>query len=531
MEALAYRVMLLSGAGRAAVAFLAGALAVGALAPFDFFAVVFISFPVLVWLLDGANGDADAGFLRRLAPAFWTGWWFGFGYFLAGLWWIGGALLVEADTFAWALPLAVVGLPMVLAIFYGLAAALARLLWSDGAGRIAALAFCFGLVEWLRIFVLTGFPWNEIAYTLMPVPMMMQSVHILGLAAMNALVVFIAAAPALIATRRGALPGIAVAVVLLAAHLGYGAYVILHVEPVAREVAGRPVVRIVQPSVAQSDRMSDADSERIFSEYVRLSSAPPKKGDARPDLIVWPETAVPFILTENPGALRRIAGMLKPGQVLAAGAVRVEEDGPGLRARYYNSIQVISDKGEIVASADKVHLVPFGEYMPYEGFFEWLGIPPVAMPGGFSAATERSTLRLGRGMVALPLVCYEVIFPGASDARGPKPNFILNVTNDSWYGRTIGPYQHLRQAQIRAVETGLPMVRAGNNGISVVTDAYGRIIDGIRLDGIGTVDVSLSKPNPFEVHEQVKDTSFCLVMALLLTAAIISRKSLRWKRN
>ena len=181
MEGLAYRVMLLSGFGRAAVAFLAGALAVLALAPFDFFAVLFVSFPVLVWLLDGASGDPDAGFLRRRMPAFWTGWWFGFGYFLAGLWWVGSALLVEADVFAWALPIAVIGLPMALAVFYGIATSLARLLWSDGAGRIAALAVGFGLVEWLRSFVLTGFPWNEIGYGAMPVPLMMQSVHVVGL--------------------------------------------------------------------------------------------------------------------------------------------------------------------------------------------------------------------------------------------------------------------------------------------------------------------------------------------------------------
>ena len=268
-----------------------------------------------------------------------------------------------------------------------------------------------------------------------------------------------------------------------------------------------------------------------MDEYIRLSEADRKKGERRPDYIVWPETAVPFILTENAAALRRIADMLKPGQTLIAGAVRVEEGRPGEASRYYNSIEVIDDKGEIVAAADKVHLVPFGEYMPFEGFFRSLGVPPVAMPGGFSPGAERTTLKLGHGLVALPLVCYEVIFPGAIEAGGPRPNFILNVTNDAWYGRTTGPYQHLREAQVRAVETGLPMVRAGDNGISVVTDGYGRIIDGIRLDGVGTIDASLGEANPLKVDQRWKTTTFWLIIVLLLTAAIISRKGLVWKHN
>ncbi len=531
MEGLAYRIMLLSGFRRAAAAFFAGALAVLALAPFDFFAVLFVSLPVLVWLLDGASGDPDAGLLRRRLPAFWTGWWFGFGYFLAGLWWVGSALLVEADAFAWALPIAVVGLPMALAVFYGLATFLARLLWSDGAGRIAALAVGFGLAEWLRSFVLTGFPWNEIGYGAMPVPLMMQSVHVVGLFAMNVLSVLVFAAPALLATRRGAVPGLAVATVLLAAHVGYGAYV-LHAAPaLKREAQGKPVFRIVQPSIPQAERMDDTRGSHIFDEYVRLSEADTAKGQRRPDYIVWPETAVPFILTENAAALRRIADMLQPGQKLIAGAVRVEEGQPGEAPRYYNSIEVIDDKGEIVGAADKVHLVPFGEYMPFEGLFRSLGVPPVAMPGGFTPGAERTTLELGHGLVALPLVCYEVIFPGAIDSGGAAPNFILNVTNDAWYGRTIGPYQHLREAQVRAVETGLPMVRAGDNGISVVTDGYGRIVAGIHLDGVGVIDATLGEASPLKVEQRWKDTAFWLILALLLTAAIVSRKSLLRKRD
>ncbi|HET7413035.1 MAG TPA: apolipoprotein N-acyltransferase, partial [Pararhizobium sp.] len=392
MVHVAGRIMLLSGLTRAVVAFVAGALAVLALAPFDFCAVLFVSFPLLVWLLDGASGDADAGSLRRLIPAFWTGWWFGFGYFLAGLWWLGAALLVEADSFAWALPLAVLGLPAVLAIFYGLAAALARAFWSDGVGRIAALAFAFGLVEWLRSFVFTGFPWNAVGYGFMPIPLMMQSVHVIGLFSMNVLTVFVASAPALIVTRRGAWAGMGIAVVLFAAHIGYGTFVLMTAPDPVREATGKPVFRIVQPSISQTARMDNQESNRIFGEYLKLSAIPPAKGGRRPDYIVWPETAVPFVLTENPAALQSIGRMLEPGQTLITGAVRVEEGAPGDKPRYYNSILVVDDKGEIIAAADKLHLVPFGEYMPFADFFTWLGVPAIAMPGGFSPGTVRSTL-------------------------------------------------------------------------------------------------------------------------------------------
>ena len=170
MESLAGRIILLWGWRRALTAFAAGALFVLAQAPYDFFAVGFISFPVLVWLLDGASTPATSGYLRHFRPAFATGWWFGFGYFLAGLWWVGKAFLVEAESFAWALPFAVIGLPILLAFFYGLATALARLFWTDGIGRIAALAFGFGAAEWLRTFFFTGFPWNAVGYAAMPIP-------------------------------------------------------------------------------------------------------------------------------------------------------------------------------------------------------------------------------------------------------------------------------------------------------------------------------------------------------------------------
>jgi apolipoprotein N-acyltransferase len=297
MERLAGRIILLWGWRRAGVAFLAGALAVLGQAPYDFFAACFVSFPVLVWLLDGATGEASGSLLRRLRPAFAVGWWFGFGYFLAGLWWIGSALLVEADSFAWALPFAVIGIPFALAFFYGLAAVVARLLWSSDIGRIAALAFGFAVTEWLRGVVFTGFPWNAIGYAAMPIPLLMQSVSVTGMIGMNALATFVFALPALLAARSHLRLGAAMLVGLLVAHAGYGYFRLA--------APGNPAtqsleVRIVQPAVDLSEKWDATVRDRIFAVLMGLSAKAPEPGHGKPQLILWPETSVPFLFAERP---------------------------------------------------------------------------------------------------------------------------------------------------------------------------------------------------------------------------------------
>jgi apolipoprotein N-acyltransferase len=526
MELLAGKIMLLWGVKRWALAFLAGAIAVLSLPPFDFFAVLFVSFSILVWLLDGASGSADAGFFRRLAPAFWVGWWFGFGYFTGGLWWLGNALLIGAEDFVWALPFAVFGFPAVLAIFYGVATALARSLWSDGLGRISALALGFGLTEWLRSFVLTGFPWNAIGYGAMPTPALMQSSAVIGIFGVSALAVFVFSVPALIATRRGAVPGMIIALALLLVHVGFGYWVL------SRPDAGQSglVMRIVQPSIDQSKKWDDAERNRIFETLIDLSRQP--AAGERPTHILWPETSVPFLLTSNPGALTRIGEVLEDGQTLITGAVRQESAGAGQPARYYNSIYVIDDNGQIVAAADKQHLVPFGEYLPFRSLLESLGLSIIAnAPGSFTPGARRYTVPIPGDKSFLPLICYEAIFPHELAADGPAPDFIINVTNDAWYGATPGPYQHFRQAQLRAVETGLPLVRAANNGISAVTDGRGRILDGLSQNVIGYIDVAL--PEKIQTNRTIwfSTAVFWLIIALLLVSAVFSRYSFIHGRN
>lgn len=491
MERLAGKVILLWGWRRALTAFLAGMLAALSQPPFDFFAVCFLSFPVLVWLLDGASGFRDETLLRRMARPFFIGWCFGFGYFVAGLWWTGKALLVEADLFAWALPLAVLGLPALLAVFYGFATALARLFWSDGLSRIVALAFAFGLAEWLRSFVLTGFPWNPIGHALMPTPLLMQSVSVIGMTGMNALAVLIFATPALLASRRGRRAGFTLAAILACLHVGYGAWRLSGANEASATLVN---VRIVQPSIDQSEKWDADIRDRIFATYLDMSARAPAEGDQQPDLIVWPETSVPFILAERPDALVALGELLQPGQTLLAGAVRLESAAAGQTERYYNAVVAINDAGETYDAVDKIHLVPFGEYLPFANVLSHLGMSRLVQSvSDFSSGGPRHAIETATGVRVLPFVCYEIIFPGIASTAQDQSDLILNVTNDAWFGDTPGPYQHFRQAQVRAVEAGLPMVRAANNGISGVVDAYGRIISAFAVNAVGVLDVAVPK--------------------------------------
>jgi apolipoprotein N-acyltransferase len=520
MQRLAGRIILTWGWRRALVAFLAGALLVLAQAPYDFPAVGFVSFPVLVWLLDGATGDATTGRLKRLRPAFAVGWWFGFGYFLAGLWWIGGALLVEADDFAWALPLAVVGIPLALAFFYGFAAVLARLFWSSDIGRVAALAFGFAVAEWLRGFLFTGFPWNAVGYAVMPVPLMMQGVSVVGMMGVNALAVFVFALPALLAGRRHLRLGAALFVVLVCADLGFGYFRLTAPEPAAERSLD---VRIVQPSVDLSEKWDATVRDRIFATMLALSSKTPDLTHAAPQLILWPETSVPFLFTERPDALTALGDMLKPGQMLLAGAVR-EEGAAGADDRYYNSVVAIDDQGQIVDAVDKVHLVPFGEYLPLAGLLRRLGIERfVAGPMTFSAGSERHPLVVPGGVRAVPFICYEVIFPDLVAVDVASGELIVNVTNDAWFGDTPGPYQHFRQAQVRAVENGMPLLRAANNGISAVVDPRGRIVDALAIDARGAMDVRVPIVKQAVMSaDQRRINGFVIVLLMALSAAALS---------
>lgn len=526
MQKFADAIIVLWGWRRLAVGFVAGALSALAFAPFFAFPVLFFTVPVLVWLIDGAEGASERAWqLRPVMSAAVAGFSFGFGFFLAGLWWVGAAFLVDAGRFVWLMPFAVLILPAILALFWALGAAVARAIWLDGWPRILVFAVAMSLAEWLRGHLFTGFPWNAFGYALTPFPVMMQSAALVGIWGLTAVAFFVFAAPAVLAesgsrSRRSGLVVLAAAAAVLLAHVGYGALVLSSgPDPVVDDIR----IRIVQPAIEQDERWQISAADETMARYLDLSAG--SDGLAGIDLVVWPESAFPFLLTERPSALAAIAELLPAGTSLVTGAARADRSAGGDgRASVFNSVYVIDDGGEIRGAYDKVHLVPFGEYLPLRSVLQWLGLRQlIALPGGFAAGQKLRTLDVP-GLPAMgPLVCYEVIFPGAVTEAGNRPAWLLNVTNDGWYGNTPGPYQHFLQARVRAVEEGLPLVRAANTGVSAIVDPHGRVLDSLGFGLVGAVDGNLPQALPPTPSGSLGDLVFLGILLIACSAAAIGK--------
>lgn len=482
---------------RRLLAFAAGAGSAASLPPLNLSVILLLTLPILVLLLDGAAREASPR--RRLVAAGWIGWWFGFGYFLLGLWWIGSAFLVEAAAFGWMIPFAVTGLPAGLALFSAVATVLAALLWVPGPGRIVALAVGFAAAEWLRGHILTGFPWNGFGYALAANEATMQGAALVGAYGLAFLAVLIFAAPAMLVSggRFTGLRGAAACIAALAVLGGLYGYGTLRLADGGAATPAAPAtpLRIVQPSIDQTEKWNPELRSQVFETYLALSEEPPAGGGDLPDnlLVIWPESAIPFFLSDAPLAAEAIGDILPEGGRLLTGAVRHQprKSDPAV-TDYFNSILEVTRDGTVRPLYDKVHLVPFGEYLPFQDFLERVGLRQLTeLPGGFSAGHDRVTLHLDRLPPVGPLICYEIIFPGAAVDPTDRPAWLLNVTNDAWFGRTPGPHQHLLQARMRAVEEGVPVVRAANTGISALVDPYGRVLDRLGLDETGVIDADL----------------------------------------
>lgn len=524
---VAEAVILAWGWRRRLIAFAAGASGALALPPLDLWPLVVVPMTLAVWLMDGAVGTTRR---QRFRSAFAAGWWWGFGFFVAGLWWLGAAFLVEADKFAWALPLGVVALPAFLAVFPAFAFGAARLFWPKGAGRILVLAALLGTSEWLRGHVLTGFPWNVYGMMLTGEVHLEQVASLFGLYGLTLFAVAIGAAPATLGTgmgRSGRWAPTCLAVASLAAFFAYGFW---RVPSAPSPLVAGVKLRLMQPNLPQDAKFNGNNGAAILEHYLELSdraTSPQTPGLQAVTHLIWPESAFPFLLGRTLQALSRIAAALPPDVTLITGAARAGEILPGEgRPPIYNSIQVVNDEGVIVASYDKTHLVPFGEYLPpiLGTLIRAVGLSQfVSIPGGFSSGNAHLPLAIKGLPNAAPLICYEAVFPGAVVPRGARPAFFLNVTNDGWFGQTSGPYQHFAQARLRSVEEGLPLVRVANTGISGVVDAYGRIVASLPLGSEGVLDVGLPRPGPLTVYARLGDLVFAGMLVLFLLLAWIRR--------
>ena len=544
---LAQTIVSARGWWRILIAFLAGAASTLALPPTNIWPVPFVTFPVLVWLLDGAAGTRLGGVLAAAS----AGWWFGFGYFLAGLYWLGHAFLVDAKTFGWLLPFAVTALPAAMAIYTALGMALARAIWTRGATRILALAVALTLTEWLRGHLFSGFPWNTYGYALISPLWLAQGAALIGIWGLTFLAVAIYASPAALADARTdttrpwvapALSGVVIAVLAI-----YGA---ARLAGTSTNYVEGVHLRIMQPNLQQDDKFNYARKQQVMDRYLALSDrkdGPQSAGLRGVTHLIWPESAFPFFLTREPDVLAQISALLPKGTVLITGAIRAP-DSQGVVNRAYNSIYVIGDDGSILSVYDKVHLVPFGEYLPFQDLLERLGLEQLTkVRGGFIPGERRQNQPAPGAPNFLPLVCYEIIF--ASDAvphseqpnwlyrhlgryfdwpfvagNGARPGWLLNLTNDGWFGASAGPYQHFQQARVRAIEEGLPLVRAANTGISAVVDPLGRVVASLPLGVEGILDAALPQPLAPTPYARLGDAPAGLMVLGGLGWVMLSRR-------
>jgi apolipoprotein N-acyltransferase len=529
---------------RGLTAVAAGAASVLAMPPFFLWPVLFVTLPLLVFLIDHAVATAPR---RKPAHAAFAAWLFGFGYFLAGLFWIGEAFLVEAEKFAVLMPFAVMAMPAGLALFWAGAAAAASVLWRPGWQRIVILALLLTLAEWLRGHVLTGFPWNVLGYALTAPDVLMQSASLFGIYGLTLIAVILFAwplvawsdasqvrpQPGVSPYRAAVVPAIA-SLSVIAALAAWGALRLAGDRPADQSVR----IRLVQPSIPQHEKWRPEFQRRNFDRHLDLSrrNSGGAIDDAKGiDLVVWPEAAMPFLALDTPAALEAIGKVVPAGGHLVAGLIRVEPAplNSGRRRRILNSLAVFEPGGRPVAVYDKTHLVPFGEYLPLQETLEAIGLEQLTrIRGGFDVGpSPRPLLRVAGLPAFAPLICYEVIFPGTVVQSDERPAALLNLTNDGWFGNTTGPRQHFHQARVRAVEEGLPLIRSANNGISAIVDPFGRVAARLDLDVAGTMDAVLPGRLPPPAYARWGDAIFWGLWLAVAAALAACHVYARYRRQ
>ncbi len=452
-------------------AWLLGALSAAALPPVFALPVLLVAVPGLLVLIGSARGPGVAA--RR-------GWWFGFGLHLVGTYWITEAILIEAVRFWWFVPLAVPALAAGLACFLAPAAAVARLA-TPGWPRALTLAGAWVLGDLARQFAFTGFPWNpwgsdwEFPGRLGDVfmqPAAWVSIHGLTFAT-----ILLASLPLL--DRRWRIAG----VVVVAAWAGAG---IARLRPALPAPAMPLTVVLVQGDVAEGQKWDRAVAMGIFERYLRLTHEGVVAAGSGPKVVVWPETASPFLLQQDPTARAAIVAA-SDGAPALVGTVRFDAQG-----RPRNTLLALTGDGRIAGIYDKWHLVPFGEYQP-----TWIPIPVQVVPGGgFARGPGPETLDVPGLPPVGPFICYEAIFPGQVIDEAHRPAWMVNITNDAWFGDSAGPRQHLAAARIRAIEEGLPLMRAANTGISAGFDARGRELGRLGINRTGVLVLPLTGALP-----------------------------------
>jgi apolipoprotein N-acyltransferase len=491
------------------LALVAGALSALGFAPLGWWPLTLLAFAFLLHLVVSAE---------TLKSALARGYWFGFGHFVIGLNWIAGAFQFQEEMPVWLGWIAVVLLSFYIAVYPATAAGLA---WRWGKERPAAFVLFFSaawiVTEWLRATMFTGFAWNPLGVVALGSDLAASSA-LIGTYGLSGLVIMLAGAMLLILRRLWGPTG-AVVLALI------GLTEIAAVPSMATNIERRgPLIRIVQPNIGQQDKYKPGYDEINFTKLARLTGRP----GPEPRLILWPEAAIPDYLDENgeeaTQARARIAALIGPKDAILTGGVKREFKSE--RKNFYiertligarNSVWGMLPDEMLILRYDKSHLVPYGEYLPMKPFLSAIGVSRL-VPGEIDfwpGPGPQSYAVPGFGKIGVQ-ICYEIIFSGQVIDAAHRPDFLFNPSNDAWFG-AWGPPQHLAQARLRAIEEGLPVIRATPTGISAVVDANGRVLASIPYHKAGYIQTRLPRahaPTLFARYGNILP----FVFAFLLTA-------------
>jgi len=480
-----------TGKARAAWTVLAGLLLALGQAPLSVPWGIFPAFAILTLL------TAES----RAKPAAWTLWVAGASYFAASLTWIIEPFLVDFARHGWMAPFALVLMSGGLALFWAGAGALVALVKGLPA-RGLTLAVSLALMEYARANVMTGFPWGLLAYHWIDTPIA-QGLSIFGPHGLGLLTGLLGVATVL------ARPWGLIASALITATIWVG---FASTTPNSSTPENSLIVRLIQPNAAQHLKWKSENLQMFFDRQIELT-----KTDGPRDVVIWPETAVPYPLGARPDLDQMISAAAQAPVVLGARRMDQAEDMP----IWFNSLGVIETSGTLAQSYDKHHLVPFGEYLPLASLMKRFGLTGLAQSvGGFGAGDGPSVLDTENLPPFLPLICYEAIFPNALNPPGVRPDWLLHITNDAWFGTFTGPYQHLAQARARAIEQGLPLARAANTGISAMIDPWGRLTVALPLGKAGVIDAPLPAPRSATIYAVFGDFVFFPICVFLIVTAI-----------
>lgn len=480
-------------------------------APYGLWPLIFPCFSLLYYLYISTPSKLQT---------FTIGFLFAFGYFVSGLNWIGNALLIEGNDYRWVWPLAVIALPLLLSFFTALFLTIAKIL-APNKSWLSFIMFCsmLSFSEFVRGYAFTGFPWNLYGYGTATNAAFSQSLSLIGPFGLTFVTIFWGASLGnLFAKTRSRFFVLLFTLISLAASYGYG-YDRLNKNKT--EYNDDVIIHVVQPNISQSDKWKNDNVVKNFEQHIAPLQTP--MDETKKNIVLWPETAIPPVLLSSQAVHERLQTMLGTNGLLLAGALVVKPNENTLQTEYYNSLLAWTENVNGTNLYSKTHLVPFGEYIPFQ---KYIPLKTVTAFSGFARGEGTQTITVQGYPSFSPLICYEIIFPNkAVNRNAPRPDYILTITNDGWYGDSAGPRQHFMQARFRAIEQGIPVLRSANTGISGIIDPYGRVIKKIDLEQSGVIDNPLPLKTNFRTfYALTGDYLYLGIISMLFFLCIIFRK-------